>query len=89
MAFHKFIKIKGPDGANTGYFVPHLYQLDWSWTALKVFGLQYVRERLNGWTIWWVDNEYDYNRAIETLDELKKTRMFGYKVGGFQPKEGS
>lgn len=80
MGFYRFIKIKGIDGANTGYFVPNLYQLDWSLVALKVFGLSYVKERLNGWTIWWVKNEDDYNRAIETLDELKKTRLFKYMV---------
>lgn len=86
MAFYGLIKIKGPDGRNTGYFVPRLYQLVWSWTTLKVFGLSYVKERLNGWTIWWVDNEEDYKRAIETLDELKKTRIFKYMVG-FRLKE--
>lgn len=80
MAFHKFIKIKGREGANTGYFVPRMYQLVWSWTTLKVFGLSYVKERLAGWSIWWVNNEEDYIQAIKTLDELKKTRIFDYKV---------
>lgn len=80
MAFHKFIKIKGMDGANTGYFVPRLYKLNWSWTALKIFGFSYVKDRLNGWTIWWVTNEDDYVNAVKTLNELKKTRIFGYMV---------
>lgn len=38
----KFIAIKGAEGAKTGYFVPHLYQLVWSKTTLKYFGLRYV-----------------------------------------------
>ena len=80
MAFHKFIKIKGREGANTGYFVPRLYQLCWGWNVLKAFGLPYIKERLTGWTIWWVDSEEDFARAIETLEELKKTRIFDYKV---------
>ena len=80
MTFYKFIKTKGPEGARTGYFVPNLYQLSWSRWVLKVFGLSYVKERLTGWTIWWVANEEDYISAIKTLDELKKTRIFEYKV---------
>lgn len=77
---YKFIRIKGPDGANTGYFVPRLYKLVCNKTVLKVFGLSYVINRLKGWTIWWVKNEEDYINAIKTLDELKKTRIFDYEV---------
>lgn len=80
MGFYKFIKIKGVEGNRTGYFVPHLYPLAFSWRELKHVGLQFVKERLAGWTIWWVKNEDDYNQAIKTLDELKKTRVFDYKV---------
>lgn len=80
MAFHKFIKIKGREGANTGYFVPRLYQLCLSRNVLKTFGLSYIKERLQGWTIWWVNNEEDFNRAIDTLNELKKTRIFEFKI---------
>ena len=80
MSIYKFIKIKGPEGAKTGYFVPHLYQLVWSRKIVKAFGLPYVIDRLKGWTIWWVENEIDYALAIKTLDELKKTRIFDYKV---------
>lgn len=80
MTMYKFIKIKGLEGARTGYFVPSLYRLGWSWSVVKAFGLPYVKERLTGWTIWWVDNKDDYVRAIKTLDELKKTRIFDYKV---------
>ena len=79
MGFYRFIKIKGRDGANTGYFVPRMYQLDGK-IALKIFGFSYVKERLNGWTIWWVNNEENYIQAIKTLEELKKTRMFTYMV---------
>ena len=72
MGFYKFIKIKGAEGNHIGDFVPRLYHLAFNWRELK--------ERLAGWTIWWVENEDDYNRAIKTLDELKKTRIFEYKV---------
>lgn len=78
--FYKFIKIKGSDGPNTGYFVPRMYQLGWSKSVLKAFGLPYIKERLAGWTIWYVTNEEDYRNAIKTLNELKKTRIFDYKV---------
>lgn len=80
MGFYKFIKIKGVDGANTGYFVPRMYKLAFCWRELKHIGFRFVKERLAGWTIWWVDNEDDYVQAIKTLNELKKTRMFTYKV---------
>jgi hypothetical protein len=80
MGFYKFIKIKGLDGARTGYFVPRMYQLGWSWKTVKAFGLPYVKERLTGWTIWWVNNEEDFVQAIEKLNELKKTRIFDYRV---------
>ena len=80
MGFYKFIKIKGAEAARTGYFVPHLYYLAFNWRELKHVGFRFVKERLAGWTIWWVENEDDYNRAIKTLDELKKTRIFEYKV---------
>lgn len=80
MEIYRFIKIKGPEGVNTGYFVPRLYQLHFTWHVLKAFGLPYVKERLNGWTIWYVTNHDDYLHAIETLNELKKTRIFDYRV---------
>lgn len=80
MTFYKFIKIKGADGKRTGYFVPRLYRLAFSWRELKLFRFQFVKERLAGWTIWWVANERDYTQAVKRLDELRKTRMFVYKV---------
>ena len=80
MPIYKFIKIKGKEGAFTGYFVPRLYQLVPCWNVLKTFGLPYIKERLSGWTIWYVTNENDFNQAITTLNELKKTRLFDYKV---------
>ena len=80
MEFYKFIKIKGVEGDRTGYFVPHLYHLAFNWRELKYFGFKFVKERLAGWTIWFVDNKDDYIQAIKTLDELKKTRIFDYKV---------
>ena len=78
MAFHRLIKIKGEK--NTGYFVPRMYHLAFSQWELKIFGLRLVKERLNGWDIWWVDNEDDYIRAVDTLNELRKTRIFDFKV---------
>ena len=80
MGIYKFIKIKGVEGARTGYFVPNLYQLGWSRWVLKAFGFQYVKDRLTGWTVWWVENEDDYINAVKTLNELKKTRIFDYMV---------
>jgi hypothetical protein len=83
MEFYKFIKIKGPDGANTGYFVPRMYKLPFDHRELKIVGLQFVKDRLAGWTVWWVGSEADYKNAIKTLEELKKTRIFTYKVSRF------
>lgn len=80
MGYPKFIKIKGLEGPNTGYFVPKLYRIPFTWTVVKVFGLSYIKERLNGWTIWFVDNEEDYIQAIKALNKLKKTRIFEYEV---------
>lgn len=82
---YKFIKIKGEGGARTGYFVPKMYHLsfdlirDWKYFGSKLT-LLFLKDRLTGWTIWWVRNEEDYRKAIETLNELKKTRIFDYKV---------
>lgn len=80
MAIYKFIKIRGREGAMTGYFVPRLYHIGFDRYTLKVFGLPYVLDRLTGWTVWWVDNEEHFTQAIKTLDELKKTRIFDYRV---------
>ena len=83
MGFYRFIKIKGPDGANTGYFVPRMYKLPFMWRELGIVGLQFVKDRLAGWTSWWVRSEEDFTTAVKTLKELKKTRIFDYKVGEF------
>lgn len=80
MGFYKFIKIKGKEGSRTGYFVPRMYQLGFNKYVWKIFGFKYLKERLTGWTIWWVENEADYINAINTLNELKKTRIFDFKV---------
>ena len=76
---YAFIKTKGPEGARTGYFVSNMYRMSWRF-GLKVFRLSYVKERLTGWTLWWVDNYDDYVQAVKTLEELKKARIFDYKV---------
>lgn len=80
MGFYKFIKTKGEGAKNIGYFVPNMHRLDFSLWELKLFGLQFLKERLSGWTIWYVTDDEKYTRAIETLDELKKTHIFTYKV---------
>lgn len=81
MAFYKFIKTRGLEGRMTGYFVPRMYHISFDWQSVKAFGLPYVLDRLNGWTVWWVDSEEDFTQAIKRLDELKKTRIFDYVVG--------
>ena len=80
MTFYKFIKTRGLDGADIGYLVPHMYKLVCCRIVLRVFKLSYVKERLAGWTIWWVEDENDYRRAIDTLNELKKIYVFDYRV---------
>ena len=83
MSFYKnIIKINGKEKDRIGYLVPHLYRLAFSWNELKHFGLRLVKERLAGWTIWWTDDEYDFNQIIKELDELKKTHEheFDYVV---------
>lgn len=80
MSVYRFIKIKGIEGARTGYFVPKLYQLTCNLRVLKAFGLPYVKERLSGWTIWYVLTREDYIQAVGRLEELKKTRIFDYRV---------
>lgn len=80
MEFYKFIKIKGVSSKRIGFWVPHLYRLDFSWWELEIYGLRFAKERLNGWTIWWVRNEHDYNQAIEMLNDLKRTHVFEFKV---------
>ena len=87
MGFYKFFRIKGPDGANTGYFVPGMYQLHGIRIGTKIFGLSYVKDRLAGWTYWWVDDEKHFHQAIKTLNELKKTRIFDYQVCIFEGEE--
>ena len=78
MVNYKFFKMKGPEAENSGYFVRGLYQLVWCWPVLKRFGLRYVRERLRGNTIWYTD-EAKYDQVVARLEELKKTRIFGYR----------
>lgn len=80
MIYPKFIKIKGVEGDNTGYFVPKLYQLTFGWDVVRVFGLPYLKDRLKGYTIWFTDSEENFNRAILILDKLKKTRLFEYEI---------
>lgn len=63
-----------------GYYVPRLYRLTFYLRELKEVGFLFVKERLKGYSIWYVTNEEDYIRAVETLNELKKTRLFDFKV---------
>ena len=80
MGFYKFIRLEGIEGNKTGYFVPKMYNISSIRLGLKIFGFQFIKDRLSGCSIWGVENETDYNCAIKTLDELKKTRIFDYKV---------
>jgi hypothetical protein len=80
MTVYKFIRIKGKERTWIGYFVPRMFQLTPSWDVLKTFGLSYINERLNGWAIWYVLSKEDFAKAIDTLDELKKTHIFDYEV---------
>ena len=82
MAFYKFIRTKGPDGKNIGYYAPRMYHLP-DGIALKIFTFQYVKDRLAGWTYWWVDNKDEYIRTMEKLDELRKTHAFIYQVSKY------
>lgn len=83
MGFYKFIKIKGPGCGNIGYFVPRMFKLPFMWSELRIVGLQFVLDRLAGWTVWWVRNEEEFTTAIKTLKELRKTRVFDYKVSNW------
>lgn len=83
MAFHKFIKTKGEGAKTIGYFVPRMYRYDFWWKELKLFGFTFVKERLAGWHIWWVENEKDYADAVKTLKELQKTHLFTYMVSNW------
>lgn len=80
MGIYKFIKIKGADGKNTGYFVPNMYKLYPTKYELKRVGFNFILERIKGWSIWYVCNEEDYRAAVKTLKELKKTRIFDFMV---------
>ena len=72
MGFYKFIKIKGIDGANTGYFVPRIYKLPFMLIELRIVGLKFVKDRLAGWTIWWVESEE------ETTGDLYGDNLIGF-----------
>lgn len=80
MALYKFIKTKGEGADTVGYYVPHMYRFDFSFKELKIFGLQFLKERMDGWCIWYVENEDDFAVAIEMLEKYKKTHLFAYKV---------
>lgn len=80
MNIYKFIKIRGLEGYRTGYYVPKLYRLGGDLHVLHTYGMSYMKERLRGWTVWYVENEADYAQVIATLNQLKKTRAFDYKV---------
>lgn len=77
---YKFIKIRGQRSNDIGFFAPRMYKLVFSYNVLRAFGLWYLKERLTGWTIWWVDNEVDFKIAIKTLNKLKKIYKFEYMV---------
>lgn len=82
MGFYRFIKVKsvGDVSKYIGYSIPRMYRLDFDWRELKLFRFQFVKERMNGWTIWWVENENDYQIAITKLNELNNVLPITYKV---------
>lgn len=77
---HKFIRIKGERAKTIGFYVPRLYHLNFDWWTLRRFGLRYLRDRLSGWHIWWVENEEDLKTALDGLHELQKTNIFKIQV---------
>lgn len=79
------IRIKGRDRDRVGYWTPHLYLLSFSWRELKYVGLEFVKTRLAGWTIWWSDND-DLITTIGTLNKLKTKMSFDYEVFSYQEK---
>lgn len=80
MEVYKFIKIRCKDQPNIGYLVSNLFRLYPNRYMLKIFGIRYVKERLDGWTMWWTINKYDYNLAIKKLNELSKDYKLEYYV---------
>ena len=80
MWWYKLIKIKGKESDRLGYLAPRLYRLYFNWRELKYLGFRLVKERLDGWTIWWVYNEEDYTKAVDILNEAKKAHEFEFKV---------
>ena len=77
---YRFIKIRGQKAKTVGYYAPRLYKLGWSWNIVRCLGINYVLDRLAGWTVCWVTNEYDCKTAINILNDLQKTYSFEYKV---------
>lgn len=73
------IKGKRADGVPVGYLVPRLIQLTWFY-GLKEFGLQYLWDRLCGWTVWFTVNQEDYDVAFAKLRELQKAHKFMFKT---------
>lgn len=82
MGFYKIIKIKGigDSGKYIGYATPRMYRLDFNWRELRVVRLKFVKERLKGWTLWWVENEKDCHAAIMKLNEVKNILPIDYEV---------
>lgn len=78
--YERFIMIGGKEGSITGRFVPNLIRLYLVKDMPLKFKIWYIKQRLDGWTIWFTTNETFYNMALERLDELKETRIFKYKT---------
>ena len=81
MEVYRFIAFKGNDSKKLGYRIPRLYPLFFRISELKQVGFWLVKERLKGWTIWFVTNDEDYKVAKEAIKELKKSHKFDFKVG--------
>lgn len=78
--YERFIMIGGKEGPITGHFVPNLIRLHLVKDMPLEFKIWYIKQRLDGWTIWFTIDETFYNMALERLDELKETRIFKYKT---------
>ena len=80
MTIYRIIKIKGDYARRIGWWVRNMYRMEFDRFTWDNLGWRYVKERLSGWTIWYVTTEEDYAKAIETLNDLQKTHLFVYEV---------
>lgn len=78
MLTDRFIMTSGKEAKTIGYLTHNLYGWHGIRRGLKWFGIRYLYDMLKGRKYWWVSNEYDYQKAVEDLKELKKTHSFDF-----------